>query len=134
MSVLLYICCIFSEHLFLKFLYHFIEITLQHRCSPVNLLHIFKTCFTKKSSDGLLLNFVLIPCNFPKFYYVATRALGPSVYILFYIHICSGHMYSWNFLDPCQYIHILLIKTYLMNVILCIWASLFFAFILCLMS
>ena len=127
MGFLLYICCIFSEHLFLKFLYHFIEITLRHRCSPVNLLHIFKTRFPKNFSVGLLLNFVFIRCNFPKFYYVATRALGLQ-YILFYIHICSGHMYSWNFLDPCQYIHILLIKTCLMNVILCIWASLFFAF------
>ena len=34
---------------------NFIEITLQHRCSPVNLLHIFWTLFPKNISGGLLL-------------------------------------------------------------------------------
>ena len=34
---------------------NFIEITLQHGCSPVNLLHIFLTSFPKNSSGGLLL-------------------------------------------------------------------------------
>ena len=33
----------------------FIEITLQHGCSPVNLLHIFRTHFPKNTSQGLLL-------------------------------------------------------------------------------
>ena len=28
---------------------NFIETTLQHGCSPINLLHIFKTSFPKKS-------------------------------------------------------------------------------------
>ena len=34
----------------------FIEIALQHGCSPVYLLHIFKTLFNKKTSGGLLLS------------------------------------------------------------------------------
>ena len=34
---------------------NFIEITLQHECSPVNLLHIFRTPFLKNASGGLLL-------------------------------------------------------------------------------
>ena len=34
---------------------NFIEITLWHRCSPVNLLHIFRTPFTKNTSGRLLL-------------------------------------------------------------------------------
>ena len=34
---------------------NFIEITLRHGCSPVNLLHIFRTAFTKKTSGRLLL-------------------------------------------------------------------------------
>ena len=29
---------------------NFIEITLRHGCSPVNLLHIFRTPFAKKTS------------------------------------------------------------------------------------
>ena len=32
------------------------ESTLWHGCSPVNLLHIFKTPFYKNTSEGLLLN------------------------------------------------------------------------------
>ena len=36
-----------------------IEITLRHGCSPVYLLHIFKTPFYKNTSGGLLLNFEL---------------------------------------------------------------------------
>ena len=34
---------------------NFIEITLQHVCSPVNLLHIFRTLFHKNTYGGLLL-------------------------------------------------------------------------------
>ena len=33
-----------------------IEITLRHECSPVNLLHIFRTPFPKNTSGGLLLD------------------------------------------------------------------------------
>ena len=35
---------------------NFTEITLRHRCSPVNLLHIFRIPFLKNTSGGLLLN------------------------------------------------------------------------------
>ena len=34
---------------------NFIEITLWHRCSPVNLLHIFRPPFSKNTSGWLLL-------------------------------------------------------------------------------
>ena len=34
---------------------NFIEITLWHGCSPVNLLHTFKTTFPQGTSGGLLL-------------------------------------------------------------------------------
>ena len=44
-------CCIQSN---------FIEITLQHGCSLVNLLHIFRAPFSKNNSDGLLLKFLSI--------------------------------------------------------------------------
>ena len=39
----------------IKLLYNFIEITLRHGCSPVNLLYIFKTLFPKNICGGLLL-------------------------------------------------------------------------------
>ena len=35
---------------------NFIEITLHHGCSPVNLLHIFRTPFPKNTYGGLLLH------------------------------------------------------------------------------
>ena len=38
-----------------KLLCNFIEITLRHGCSPVDLLHTFRTTFSKKTSGGLLL-------------------------------------------------------------------------------
>ena len=34
---------------------NFIEVTLRHECSPVNLLHIFRPPFTKNTSGWLLL-------------------------------------------------------------------------------
>ena len=33
---------------------NFIEVTLRHECSPVNLLHIFRTLFSKNTSGWLL--------------------------------------------------------------------------------
>ena len=44
----------------IKLLCNFIEITLRHRCSPVNLLHIFRTSFPKNTSRRLLLNILII--------------------------------------------------------------------------
>ena len=38
-----------------KQLCNFIEITLRHGYSPLNLLHIFRTPFSKNTSEGLLL-------------------------------------------------------------------------------
>ena len=43
----------------IKLLYNFIEITLWYWCSSVNLLHIFRTPFSKNTSGWLPLNF----CN-----------------------------------------------------------------------
>ena len=39
----------------IKILCNYIEVTLRHGCSPVNLLHIFRTPFTKNTSGSLLL-------------------------------------------------------------------------------
>ena len=39
----------------LKLQSNFIEIALRHGCSPVNLLHIFRTSFYKNTHGGLLL-------------------------------------------------------------------------------
>ena len=39
---------------------NFIEIVLRHGCSPVNLLHIFRTNFSKNTSGWLLLQFTIL--------------------------------------------------------------------------
>ena len=54
-----------GEHLsqsviLIKLLSNFIEITHRHGCSPVNLLHIFKTPFTNNTSGRLLLKISLV--------------------------------------------------------------------------
>ena len=41
---------------FTKVAFSFIEIILRHECSPVIMLHIFRTSFLKNISGGLLLN------------------------------------------------------------------------------
>ena len=43
----------------IKLLCNFIEITLRHECSPVNLLHIFRKPFTKNPSGWLLLDWFI---------------------------------------------------------------------------
>ena len=44
---------------FNKVAFNFIETTLRHGCSPVNLLHIFRTPFLNKTSGLLLLQNIL---------------------------------------------------------------------------
>ena len=43
----------------IKLLCNFIEITLQHGCSPINLLHIFRTPFLKNTSGWSLLKVII---------------------------------------------------------------------------
>ena len=43
-----------------KFLYNYSEITLRHGCSPVNLLHIFKTTFLNNTSGRLFLSIEIL--------------------------------------------------------------------------
>ena len=51
----------------IKLLCNFIEITLRHGCSPVNLLHIFRTALRKNTYGGLLRYGVTLvkKCNKP---------------------------------------------------------------------
>ena len=51
------ICCKFTEHPCASVISvcNLIEITLRNGCSPVNLLHIFRTPFPRNTSGWLLL-------------------------------------------------------------------------------
>ena len=42
---------------------NFIEIALRHGCSPVNLLHIFRTLFPRNTSEWLLLKALQLLCT-----------------------------------------------------------------------
>ena len=63
LKVVLKICNKFTgEHpcrsaILIKLQSNFIEIALRYGCSPVNLLHIFRTPFPKNTSEWLLLKF-----------------------------------------------------------------------------
>ena len=55
----------------IKLLCNFIEITLLHGCSPVNLLHIFRTPFLRNTFGWLLLDICstwFVTCISPQFY------------------------------------------------------------------
>ena len=52
-----------------KLLCNFIEIALQHKCSPVNLLHIIRTPFHKNTSGRLLLTVGPRPNKFWTLYF-----------------------------------------------------------------
>ena len=41
-----------AKQFYMKLQSNFTEITLRHGCSPVNLLHIFRTPFPKNTSEG----------------------------------------------------------------------------------
>ena len=69
---------------------NFIEITLRHGCSPVNLPHIFRRSFSKNTSGWLLLHFPFLVfetllrflLSFINCEHVATTQKAPSVSLL----------------------------------------------------
>ena len=50
---------------------NFIEIVLRHGCSPVNLLHIFRTPILKNTSGRLLLKGTSLKFKFTSIYWCA---------------------------------------------------------------
>ena len=65
-----------------KLLCNFIEIALRHGCSPLNLLHIFRTPFTRNTSGRLLLNDLTESITkLPSFFYDTSNKLrSPTHY------------------------------------------------------
>ena len=91
----------------IKLLCSFIENTLRHGCSTVNLTHIFRAPFFKNTSEGLLLQkprpmeilhgfFLITAGNFTSF------LIDPwNFYMLFFN--TSGNSIHWNFLWRPQF-------------------------------
>ena len=92
----------------IKLFCNFIEITPRHGCSPVNLLHIFRTPFLKNSSGRLLLVFAeqmftlqlnnivpraILKKRLPSFY--GEKMHWEQVWQLKCIHVIYFHSYSF---------------------------------------
>ena len=58
---------------YIKLLRNFIEITLRHGCSPVNLLHIFRTPVTRNTSEWLLLFILTIALSLFGFWVIESQ-------------------------------------------------------------
>ena len=71
----------------LKLQSNFIEIALRHRCSPVNLLHIFRTPFPKNTSGWLQVKYSKVS-HPKKIYFRSYNKFGVSnvFFILFWIY------------------------------------------------
>ena len=75
---------------------NFIEITLQHECSPVKLLHIFRTPFPKNTYRGLLL--ILKWCNriWTQFFFQQSYSIKVLEPLGQYNHVKNINMINWN--------------------------------------
>ena len=74
---------------------NFTEITLRHGCSPVNLLHIFRTSFPRNTSEQLLLFY---PIHFLK-YFCFFSYFGSSVA---QIHIFRNDIRTLKYIGNIQ--------------------------------
>ena len=88
----------------IKLLCNFIEITLWHGCSPVNLLHIFRTLYLKSTSGRLFLWFALtmlpkseiVNCSKNPFWYKWVAVFPSKLFQLF----------IWGYPAIEQFLHI----------------------------
>ena len=106
----------------IKLLCNFIEIALQHGCSPVNFLHIFRTPFTKNTSAWLLLKYpsCVIPLQkyhpfFWKQFWLMCSKHGLWFLDVFVTSICYDGTFIWPMITsagitvlltvfPCSYL------------------------------
>ena len=86
----------------IKILCNFIEITLRHGCSPVNLLYIFRTPFSKNTSGRLLLNCFV---SYLKFDVTMLYSLLIKFGLVYNSEkvICVGDTYMCSVLLVCVY-------------------------------
>ena len=84
---------------------NFIEIALRHGCSPVNLLHIFRTSFLKNTSQGLFLSgtgvFLWICDFFKNIFFIEYALLKLSYFLFFFPFFSSFGNYWLNW--KCEY-------------------------------
>ena len=93
--------CDFREHtcqsaISIKLQSKFIEITLRHGCSPVDLLYILRTLFLKNTSGWLLLPIHLRGCLHVKFHPGMKSSLSVLKCLLLFTRFCRDEISSWN--------------------------------------
>ena len=78
--------------------YNKVEIALRHGCSPVNLLHIFRTTFTINTSEGMLLFFSWIVSSISSF--IITDTTDWICFILALVSLSltekKGEIFNWT--------------------------------------
>ena len=80
---------------------NFIEITLRYGCSPVNLLHIFRTPFPRNTSERLLLEDIAFNAYFVQKNFFNICVLPQ--YIVYQIYFQNGEPSCYlEFLDKLQ--------------------------------
>ena len=72
---------------------------IQHGCSPVNLLHIFRTSFSKNTSGVLLLSLLDVVWNWV-FFYVANKSCSKC----FFLSVWAGN-WSIVLFTACTYLY-----------------------------
>ena len=82
--------------------FNFIEIALRHGCSPVNVLHIFRTPFQQNTSEWLLLLLTFSDCMLRQ---------KRQLYCIDDIGIFL-HQQLRIFRQQCQVLHLLAKKTF----------------------
>ena len=107
---------------------NFIEITVQHRCFPVILLHVFRRPFTKNISGGMLLTLQVTAfvshtqVKTYKLKYSTTSNLDSSCMLGISSHLPKQTLSASNFLVHIEalVLFLLLCKTILLKELLCI--------------
>ena len=77
---------------------NFIEITLRHGCPPVNLLHIFRTPFSKNTSGRLLQPFICWRDNQKRTQLIRLLLVCVCLFILFHLLASSDCKTSVTYL------------------------------------
>ena len=81
----------------IKLLRNFAEIAIRYRCSPGNLLHIFRTFFYKDNYGGLLLNKAII-----KMFQVLCVCLCVCVCVYVCVCVCVYILLPWMLLPSAR--------------------------------
>ena len=88
--------CACRNAISIKLLCNFVEITLRHGCSPVNLLHIFRTTFLRNTSGQLLLTLGTLSFSF-SFEKILIHSSFSSLFLILDVDL-KNHSFSYGYI------------------------------------